>query len=203
MALSLDEWGSLHKLATSRWVEAHVAMSSYERDYRRNRRVGEWLRRGTLCAAVVTAVSPAIASPTSRPLLTTISSVLTALLAAAEQLYTPEKRAQTCWECRSALHEIEQQLISAAVGLRGVEDFPSGMKLFEQISARFTTATKVPFEASPHDHQVAKDALARSVLSQIVPSRETDTEIGNENRSALAPDAPDVIAVVRRKRVSR
>lgn len=107
MALSIKQRLNLYRLARDHWIEAREILSAYERDYRKNKLIGEWMRRGTIASAVATALSTA--SPW--PPLTFVAACCTAALSSAEQVYSPAKSSQSFWECRTQLEGIKKDIV--------------------------------------------------------------------------------------------
>lgn len=193
MPISTDQRLNLYRLARDHWLEAHGTLSAYERDYRKNKLISEWMRRGTLASAVVTALS----TVTPWPPFTFITGILTAALSAVEQAYAPSKLSQTFWECRIQLEGIKKDIVACIIAMESATDITSGMEPLNQIARRLTEGTKVPFEIQPSDRESAERAFDGSVLAGIIQRHEHEPEPDEEVPAILGFDAPDIVAVSR------
>lgn len=194
MPISTEQRLNLYRLARDHWLEAHGTLSAYERDYRRNRLINEWMRRGTLASAVATALTTA----TPWPPLTVIAGILTATLSAIEQAYAPGKSSQAFWECRTQLEGIKKDIVTCVIAMENATDLTSGMEPFGQISKRLTEGTKVPFEVLASDRDSAERAFNGSVLAGIIGRYELEPEGDGDAPTILGFDAPDIVAVSRK-----
>lgn len=193
MPISKEQRLTLYKLARDHWLEAHGTLSAYERDYRKNKAVSEWMRRGTLASAVATALSTA----TPWQPLTIVSGILTAALSAIEQAYAPSKSSQAFWDCRTQLEGIKKDIVTCVIAMESATDLASGMEPLNQIAKRLTEGTKVPFEVLPSDREAAKQALNDSVLAGMISRYEHGEKQDEEKPAALGFDAPDIVMVAR------
>jgi hypothetical protein len=194
MPISVEQRLTLYGLARDHWLEAHGTLSAYERDYRKNKSVSEWMRRCTLASAVATAVSTA----TPWQPLTVISGVLTAALSAIEQAYAPSKTSQAFWDCRTQLEGIKKDIVTSVIGMEGASDVATGMGPLNQIAQRLTEGTKMPFDMLQFDRDSAQHAFNNSVLADIISRYEGEPELGGDLPTALGVDAPGIVPVSRK-----
>ncbi|MCA3019187.1 MAG: hypothetical protein ING73_06830 [Rhodocyclaceae bacterium] len=193
MPISIEQRLTLYRLSRDHWLEAHATLSAYEREYRTNKSVCVWMRRGTLVSAVLTALSTA----TPWPPLTVVSGVLTAALSAIEQAYAPARSSQAFWDCRTQLEGIKKDLVVCVIAIESAADMASGMGPINQIATRLTEGTKVPFDVLASDREAAKHAFRDSVLAGIIGRHEQEPNQDEDKPAALGVDAPDVVAVAR------
>lgn len=193
MPISTEQRLNLYRLARDHWLEAHGTLSAYERDYRKNRLISEWMRRGTLGAAVATALTTA----TPWAPLTIAAGILTATLSAIEQAYAPGKSSQAFWECRIQLEGIKKDIVTCVIAMENATDLTSGMEPLNQISKRLTEGTKVPFEVLASDKESAQRAFNGSVLASIIGRYEPDADEDDNKPVILGFDAPGIVAVSR------
>jgi len=193
MPISIEQRLTLYRLARDHWLEAHGTLSAYERDYRKNKTVSEWMRRGTLASAIATALS----TTTPWPPLTVVSGILTAALSAIEQAYAPAKSSQAFWDCRNQLEGVKKDIVSCVIAMESVTDLASGIEPLNQIAKRLTEGTKVPFDVLQTDRDAAQRAFYGSVLAGMISRYEHGPEQDEEKPSALGFDAPDIVVVSR------
>ena len=107
MPLSPDENARLQRRVTDHWVDAQAIIYAYDRAYKRNRKRSEFLKWGTIISAIATAGS-AVIQP---QLLSTVSGVLTAGLAASDQAFSPNRNVNELWDSQSKLEAIKRELV--------------------------------------------------------------------------------------------
>lgn len=195
MPISIDQRLTLYRLARDHWLDAHGTLSAYERDYRKSKSISEWMRKGTLASAIVTALSAT--APPSWYLLTVASGILTAALSAIEQAYAPTKSSQAFWECRTQLEGIKRDIVACVITLENATDMASGMEPLNQIAKRLTEGTRVPFDVLPSDKEAAQRIFNGSVLAGMISRYEHEPEQDEDKPAALGFDAPDIVAVSR------
>jgi hypothetical protein len=193
MPISIEQRLTLYRLARDHWLEAHGTLSAYDRDYRKNKTVSEWLRRGTLCTAIVTTASTA--SPW--PPFTVISGALTAILAAAEQAYAPAKASQAFWDCRTQLEGIKKDIVTCVIAMDSATDLVAGIEPLNQIARRLTEGTKLPFAIEASDRETALKAFNDSVIAGMINRYGPEPEQDEELPAALGFDAPEIVMVAR------
>jgi hypothetical protein len=198
MPKSNEQRLTLYQLARDHWLEAHRTLFAYERDYRKNRSIGERLRLGTLVCAIITAVSTVPIISAVLPHLTTVAGVLTAVLSAIESAYAPAKASQAFWDCRTQLEAIKKDIVTFVIGMSAATDVTPGIEALQQINVRLTDVAKTPFEPLPSDQEEAQRAFKGSVLAGIIDRHEIEPEVDEAVPAALGFDAPDIVAVSRK-----
>lgn len=196
MSLVVADRIKLQRLAKDHWIEAQATLCAYERDYKKNRSINQWLRRGTLISAIATALSAA--TPWTQIVLT--SGIITAVMSAIDQAFSPAKQAQAFWECRGKLEGIKRDIISCAIVLDAAPDLAAGMEPLKQIASRLTEVTQLPFDKNLDDDLAAQTAFEDSVLAHLLSECDLEKTEREGGPLPLGLDAPGVIAV-RRKRV--
>lgn len=193
MPISIEQRLTLYRLARDHWLEAHGTLSAYERDYRKNKSVSEWIRRGTLVSAIVTALSTV-----SFPQLTAVSGILTAVLSAIEQVYAPSRSSQAFWDCRTQLEGVKKDIVACVIAMESATDIASGMEPLNQIAKRLTEGTQIPFDILPSDRESAQSSFNGSVLAGIISRYEYEPDQDEDKPAALGFDAPDIVIVSRK-----
>jgi hypothetical protein len=194
MPISTEQRLNLYRLARDHWLEAHGTLSAYERDYRKNRLVSEWVRRGTLASAVATALTTA----TPWPPLTVAAGILTATLSGIEQAYAPGKSSQAFWDYRTQLEGVKKDIVTCVMAMENATDLVSGMEPLNQIAKRLTEGTKIPFDILQSDQESAQRAFNGSVLAGIIGRYEFEPEFDEDGPAVLGFDAPGIVAVSRK-----
>jgi hypothetical protein len=195
MPITTEQLLTLYQLARDQWLGAHAILCAYERDYRRNKNVSEWIQRGTCLSAIATALAAAFVSTDSK--LAAIPGILTAVLAGFEQLYAPAKKMQTFWDCRTQLDSIKKDLVKTAIAMENVADLAAGMELLNQIDQRLKNEAKVPYEVLQSDHDAAQRAFIGSVLAGMISRYEQAADHDEEKPQALGFDAPGIVIASR------
>jgi hypothetical protein len=126
-----------------------------------------------------------------------IAGIVTAILSAAEQAYSPTKLSQTFWECRTQLEGIKKDIVACVIAMESATEIASGVGPLSQIAQRLTEGTKVPFDVLPLDRKAAVEAFNDSVLAGIIHRHEVMPQFDEEAPAVLGFDAPDIIAVSR------
>ena len=194
MPLTDEDKRDFLRLAREHWIDVECKIYAYERAFRNERRVSIYLKRGTVVSAALTALTTPAAS--TAPWLTVVSGVVTAILAAFDQAFGPEKNAQTYWQCRSDLDAVKNDLSTLAMGIARAQDMGADDP-FVQIKARIVEIARTPFDVDAQDRTRAGDAFGRTMIASVLLRIGEEPPADDESPAAIASDAPGMVVAFR------
>lgn len=203
MGLTCEQRLNLLSIARDHWLDAQSTSYAYERAFNKAQQTSEVLKIGTIVSAVLTAGSPFLGFGTW---LTTVTGLLTAIIAAMEKSYSPAENSKKYWECRTELDNVKRDLRTLAITLEEVKDLSTGAEPFNQAGRQIgVVSQRMAVTLSKADKNRALGDFNGSViaaminrlnikLSSMSPDDEDDAVI------ELPEDAPGVVAAYRPRR---
>lgn len=200
MSLSTQQKLDLLSIAKEHWINAESTACAYERALKSAKQRSEWLKIGTIVAALLTTAS-GFANTTW---LTVATGLLTTVLATVERLYSPTENHQKYWGCRTDLFGVKENLVTFSITLDVLDDLMKGAQPLTQFAQQIVAITqKMPVTFTDEDMRKAKDSFQFGVMAQKIARAEMeagfveDDEDEQESTLELPEDAPDVIPAYR------
>lgn len=198
MALSAQQKLDLLSLAKDHWLNAESTACAYERALKSAKQRSEWLKIGTIIAALLTTAS-GFAGETW---VTVVTGLLTTALATAERLYSPTENHQKYWGCRIELFGGKDNLVTFFITLDALDDLMKGAQPLSQFGQQIVAVTqKMPVTSTEEDMRKARDSFQLATMARMIARAETEAgfvgEIEQETMLELPEDAPDVVPAYR------
>lgn len=198
MPLSAQQKLELLLRAKDHWLEAESTALAYERALVSAKQYSEWLKIGTIVAALLTTGS-GFAQQFS---ITVVTGLLTTLLATAEKIYSPTENHQKFWGCRTELFGVKENLATFSITLDVIDDLMKGAQPLTQFAQLIIATTqKMPVTLTDDDRRKARRSFQLTVIARIIDRVEIEVGLGKETELEttveLPEDAPDVIPAYR------
>ena len=194
MPLSDEQLHRLYGIAKQHWLDAQAALYAYERDFKSSKRTSDWLKKGTIGSAAVTAVSAAVPG---LPWITSVVGISTAIIASVDQMYSPNSNVQKYWDCRTQLEGIKKDLVTCASTIDESQDLLVGAEPFTQIGKRIPEIMAIPTDIHDEDRNRAASQFERTVIASLLDRGSDGHAEEVDDMDAPPEDAPDIVSAYR------
>jgi hypothetical protein len=155
------------------WIRMEQARLAYEENQRKADRIAWLLNLLTMVAGVITGLSSISMRIFTRPeVLTSIAGGITGILTLAKITYTPERKSQDYWDSSRILKDLQDRLITRAVGFNDSQSVEKETTFLEYIGNNIATATKLKIDITENHERKAQqnyDQLNLVSVFQITP----------------------------------